>query len=270
MDNNKNSKIQKFNDSMKKGKERENKMWKSFLINVLGVIVGIMLTFGGNALWQKREEKKKIREMLILVRSELTSCKAWFKVQEETIKSESYVYKKIFEAKDDWTIIPIDTLHGYRSIMVSTTYSELTTSSWQIFQNSEIIQKMSDKELVIRLARCYSWIEKIQEVILKKYWDGKERAKVFERDPYKFFDAVMLNKESFYFYETMGSDTNPFEDGFFFINTYIDYTILLLDKNGNFLYDMDDRNNELKLFFKARSDSLNLVKDSLQIKNENK
>ena len=33
--------------------------WSGFFTNLLGVILGITLTFGVNSLWQKREEKKK-------------------------------------------------------------------------------------------------------------------------------------------------------------------------------------------------------------------
>jgi len=59
----------------------KKKDWKGFLINLTGVILGIMLTFGVNSLWQRREENKRTREMLILVRNELIDTKEWFQKQ---------------------------------------------------------------------------------------------------------------------------------------------------------------------------------------------
>ena len=252
-------------------KKEKNKMWKSFFINVLGVIVGIMLTFGGNALWQKREEKKRTKEILILVRNELNGSKKWFIDQEKSLNSDRYVCKKILEAKGDWTTIPKDTLCVYRDQMIEISFTHLTTSSWQIFQNSDIIQKMSDKYLVIRLAECYFWIEKAQEMIIKKYWDIKDKyAKVFERDPHLFFDAVMLNKESRFYYEEMGLEDNSFEGLFWLVDTYIDYTIMLLDEHGDYIYNDNEKAIDMVSFFQARYDSVfhKNIKINLNIENQ--
>jgi hypothetical protein len=256
---------------MKKGENR--KTWKGFFFNLFGVILGIMLTFGVNSLWEKRQERKKVKEMLILVRNELKINKNWFKNQEKLIKNDAYIYKKILAAKGDWSTIPIDTLHAYRSEMTSMTLSQLTTLSWQVFQNSEIIQKMSDKELIIRLSECYFWINKIHEIIMVEYWNEKKKTNAFERDPYKYFEGVMHNKESLYFYESMSSDDNDgFEEAFFTVDAFIDYVLLMLDKSGNFQYDMDDENNEFVSFFKARIDSVYNKRDTIQntnMKSEN-
>jgi len=204
-----------------------------------------------------------------LVRTELKNNKETFKNLENIIKNDSYVCKKIVEAKGDWSTIPIDTLKEYRATITSISYSQFISSSWQIFQNSEIIQKMSDKELVIRLASCYYWINQIKELFEKQYWDKKDKAIVFERDPKKFFDAVMLDKETLYLYETMSSNDTSFDEVFFFIHTHIDYTLMLLDKNGNYSYDSVEKNNQFNTFFKARRDSVFHKKDTIQIKNEN-
>ena len=237
-------------------KNKKEKL-SGFLINLLGVIVGISLTFGVNSIWQKHEDEKKTKEILILVRNELETNKNWFKEQEKNIKKDSYVFKKIIEAKGDWSTIPVDTLYAYRSCATSQSFSQLTSSAWQIFQNSEIIQKMSDKELVIRLASCYAWIDIVKGIIIEEYWNDKKRAIVSERNPYKYFDAVMNNKESIYFYESMCiEDNGGFEELFFTIDFYIDYTISLLDRGGYYLYNMDENDNELQAFAKARIDSI--------------
>ena len=124
---------------------------------------------------------------------------------------------------------------------------------------------MSDKELVIRLAECYYWIDKIHEIIMTEYWSKKKKTNPFELDPERYFSAVMRNKESRHFYETTNADdAGGFEDAFFVIHAYIDFVLSLLDKNGKFRYDMDRDNEHFQSFITARMDSVNRAKDTIQ------
>jgi len=249
---------------MEKGEKRE--IWKGFFVNVLGVIVGIILTFGGNALWQKSEENKKIKEILILVRSELKENKEWFKKHERIIKKDRYVYDQIIKAKENIADIHKDTLNVYLSRLISWEDYLLTTSAWQIFQNSEMTQKMTDKELIIRITECYFMIDKVRETIMTEYWYKKKKINTFDLDPYHFFDLVMKNKESVFFFEVMSMDIN--ENGFWamfpLIDAFIDYTIILLDKHGDYQYDMEEKDNEINSFLRARIDSVFQKKDTIK------
>jgi len=62
-------------------------IWSGFLSNLLGVILGIVLTLGVSSLWQQREEKQRTKKILILVRNELETNKEWFKSQEKIMRS---------------------------------------------------------------------------------------------------------------------------------------------------------------------------------------
>jgi len=234
----------------------QNKRWSGFFTNLLGVILGIMLTFGANSLWQKHEDRKRTREMLILVRNELEINKEWFKYQENYMKKDCYAYKKLLEANKNWWSIPRDTLSAYRSRLESRTYSHLSTSAWQIFQNSEIIQKMTNKELVTMLAYCYNTIDIIKGIFEKYYWEKKEKAaSVFELELYDYLNAVMNNKESVYFFDHISNSTSLW-DIFFAIDVTIDYTISLLDLDGYYQYDLEKTDEDFQSFIEARMDSI--------------
>ena len=239
-------------------------LWTGFFMNLSGVVLGIILTFGGNSLWQKHEEKKKTREVLILVRKELNTNKEWFKHQERVMRTDSHVHKKILEANGNWKSFHADTLMYYYHRMLHFEITELTISAWQVFQNSDIIQGITDKELVIRLADCYFWIKKVEEMIMNNYWDGKSKAAISELDPHKFFDAVMDNRESVYFYNSMSSDQHSLWTLFPTIDAIIDYTIRLLDEHGDYRYDMDDKDEAFESFVNARVDSLLQKNDTIQ------
>ena len=238
----------------------KNKTWIGFLVNLLGVILGIMLTFGVSSLYQKRDEKNRMKEMLILVRNELETDKMWFENQEKIMRQDIYVYKKILEAKSDWTSIPKDTLRAYYLRTMSLEFNQLTTSAWQIFQNAEIVQKMRDKELIIRLTDCYFWIEKIQEIIVTEYWNEKRLRIAPEVDMYKYFDALMSDKNTVFFYTNMTSETFDAWNLFPMIEAIIDYTINLLDDHGDYRYDMAEKDNEIEAFIQSRMDSVSRQK----------
>jgi len=246
--------------------EEKRAIWKGFLINMLGVILAIVLTFGVNALWEKHVEKKKTKEMLILVRNELETNKKWFKNQEKAMKEDRYAFKKMLEAKDNWKSLPDDTLSTYISRTFFMPFSQLSHSAWQIFQNSDIIQKMTDKELVIRLTECYFFINKIEEILTKQYWDKKMNVIVAEPDPNIFFDALMNNKETVFFYTLMSSEnlSSNILSVFPVIDAIINYNILLLDKHGNYRYDMDEKDNEYESFIEASIDSVLQKKDTIK------
>jgi hypothetical protein len=201
--------------------------------------------------------------MLILIRNELKENKGWFKRQETFMKDDSRNYKKIVAIKSDWKSIPQDTLTIYLNQLCRMSLDQLTFSAWQIFQNSEMIQKMTDKELVIRLTDCYFWINHIKEFLIKEYWDTKRKVIPHEIDPYKFFDAVMSNKEAVVFYTAMSVDENQIWNLFPMIDGLIDYTMMLLDKRGDFRYDMDEKDIEINTYIEARIDSVRHKKDTI-------
>ena len=237
--------------------KKRNEVWYGFLMNLLGIILGILLTFGVNALYQKREENKRIKEMLVLIRNELMTNKEYFKNQERIMRKDSYAYGKILEAKNDWKAVPEDTLKEYLNRTMYLEFGQLTSSAWQIFQNSEIIQKLEDKELIIRLTDCYFWIETIQDNIKAEYWNEKRLAVASEVDMYKYFDALMNRKETVFFYTMVSSKDFTNWNLFTFIDAIIDYTITLLDSHGNYVYDMGEKDKEFELFIQSKMDSVN-------------
>jgi len=236
---------------------KEN-IWLGFFVNMLGIILGIIITFGSNALWQQYEEQKRTREMLILVRNELITNKHFFKYQEKTMQKERLVFKKILEAEKEWSTIPEDTLKAYRSAICNFSMSTLTTSAWQIFQNSEMIQKMSNKELVIMLTETYFAINASYDLIMKFYWDKKLQAIPSEIDVYDFFDAWIDNKESLILVHAF-SQEDFLQTLFVTIDAIIDFNILLLDRYGDFKYDTNETEEEFKTFYQTRLDSVLLL-----------
>jgi hypothetical protein len=163
------------------------------------------------------------------------------------------VYTKILEAENELTSIPADIIKTYHTQIQGITISPLNTTAWKIFQNSEMIQKMTDKEMVIRLTDCYAWMTGWHEFLTRDYWDTKKKMLLFElTDPYRFFETVMKNNEMLNFYESFRLDKDDIWETFLATDALIDYTIMLLDKHGDYKYDMEEKDNEINAYVQAR------------------
>ena len=246
-------------------KNKKNKKWSGFFTNMLGVMLGISLTFGVNALWQRHEEKKNTKEILILVRNELVSNKDWFINQGKLLKDEVHAYRVLLDADKNWATIPKDSLIVYLNRLGKFSFTQLSTFAWQIFQNSEITQKISDKKLIFFLTYCYDLINNVHDFVTTNYWDLKMKALVFEadivpEDLYDWADITMSKKEIIHFLNIAITSYNAIESLFFDVDAAIDYSISLLDKYGNFRYDTDEIAKEFQSFLEARRDSVRNVK----------
>jgi hypothetical protein len=218
----------------------KNRLWAGFFTNMLGIILGIMLTFGVNALWQKHEDNKKINEIMSLLRHELEINKEWFKTQEKLIRADCYVYKKILEANGDWKSIHPDTLKQYQAQTSILWRAPFTSSAWQMFQNSDVIQKMNSQKLVIGILNAYTVMDLLKELIMTEYWDEKKKVISMEEDPYKYFDDVINNKTSTFFYRAYTSEESPFWHIFELTDEGFGYLLPLLDEHGYYLHNVGE------------------------------
>jgi len=246
-------------------KEENKIIWKGFLFNMLGVIFAIILTFGVNSLWQRSEEKKRTKEMLILVRNELEDNKKIFQKSEKILKSNGWVYQKLLDAKKDISTIPTDTLNEYITRINKISINPLTTSAWQIFQNSDMIQKMTDKELVIRLTDCYSGIRMWFDFISNDYWETHKKMLTIDlEDPLKFFTEVMKHKEYIFLFEMAKTGNESMWTTFLMVISTIDYNLMLLDRHGDYRYDMAEKDNEMNEFLQRKIDSVFTKNDTVK------
>jgi hypothetical protein len=245
-------------------------IWIGFLTNLLGVIHGIILTFGVTALWQRRREKQTTKEMLILVRNELAFNKIILQHLEQMMKNQGYVYRKILENKNDLTAIPTDTLKEYHTQISGISIVNMTTTAWKIFQNSDMIQKMTNRELIIRLAGCYNAMTTWMDSLNKDYWTVLRRILTLELDDsYRFFETAVKNNEYLTFFDSYSDKSEGMWAAFSQINAFIDYTMQLLDKHGDYRYDMEEKDSEFEAFINERAPGVFTQNDFFPENSEN-
>jgi hypothetical protein len=227
---------------MKKNKfwfwQKISKSWMSnFSANILGVIVGIALTFGISNYVQYRNEQKDLQEMMSLIKRELNDNKTCMEQITQYSRKDFHDYWTVLDV-DKWDKIPQDTIEKV-AYQLRLTYTFYTSSSiWNIFQNSGMVHKLHNAELISRISESYYWVEK-----LNKAWDEYLKKKEmlsdiyeieFDKQPYEYLKAILNNRETKRFLdEIVKFKYYDFSDLNEILMPAIDYALYSVDNYDN-------------------------------------
>jgi len=214
------------------------KGWVStFAVNVLGVIVGIALTFGISEIIQKRNERRQVREMMQAISQELnegrdllTAIKTYFDQDIET-------YLFILD-KSKWADTPMDSLEQRIKELGTDSYIPLENTVWKISQNYVISQNADNVKIAMQISYCYSLLDVIYET-RKQYRERKEvlfdlYSAYFQEHPIEFMQAILDNPKSNRFIEetvklNYYNLSQPVEQ----VMPYLEYVLYLVDNYDN-------------------------------------
>lgn len=239
-------------------KKTDFKGWMAnFSANVVGVIIGIALTFGISYLVQRHHEKKQLRETMVLVRQELQENKQWLQNRITDYKNDFSTYQVLLD-KSNWEKISEDSLVAcIRRFNGGGNVSSSSSSVWNMFQNSGTAQQLGDFDLMSRLSECYFHIGKAGEW-WSEYVNAQDKASsifdiIWKNEPHAYVEALAKNEESRNFLRSYVifnryNKTNAFE----VIISYIDYVLDLIDKKDNYTYEPKIGNDDFSNFLKKR------------------
>jgi hypothetical protein len=91
------------------------------------------------------------------------------------------------------------------------------------------------------------------EYLAKDYWEVKKNiASSALDDPYLFFDTILKSNEIYNFLDSFSLDKEDKWDAFLLTDAMIEYTVMLLDKHGDYRYDMEEKDKEITAYIEAR------------------
>jgi hypothetical protein len=233
-------------------KTEAEKAWiSSFMSNVLGVIVGISLTFGISFILQLRNENEDTQEIMILIKKELKQNKIWLESWQEFYLEDLDAYKKILDANVNRKKLPADSLAYYIGFTHRHSVAFASTNVWDIYKNSSVITKYYNKNLTLALAECYFWIN-VEKESIERYYQEKDDAhkNIYVRhdmDPYAYLDALMKDKGAKYFLEIHANKIYNYLENITMFMQVIDYSLLMIDKNGYYNDEKIKYNNNSAL-----------------------
>ncbi len=128
---------------------------KSFLTNLLSVVLGIFITFTIQGMIDRSSDRKSVRSSLELVRSELA------RNIEDVSEMQKYLYDEVKSAeyiidhKDSIRYCPSDSLYYHSGIIFAEVSASLSHDALELLKMSSIFQKIGNKDLSMKIIRAY-------------------------------------------------------------------------------------------------------------------
>lgn len=150
------------------GKERSEKSDKAaprkgqtgnYVIQLLIVILGILITFQGSALIEKRAQRREAAYILSMVKDELEKNRSNVKYQRELLEFEYAGAKAMKPYINRPGDIHADSIGKYVSVITGTKNYGFVANSFEVLKNSARFQTIGNKELLRDLFKIYEGLE---------------------------------------------------------------------------------------------------------------
>lgn len=160
--------------------------FRSFSSNVVGVIIGIALTFGITFWVQHRQERKQAEHILSMVSTELNI--RYLEAQKEYLVNEFAGARALRPYIYDPQSAPADTIQKYGGAMTRIMTFDPATSSLDVMKNSPQVQAIADKQLLARIFNIYDVIGAYPQNVYISFTEHKRNG-LF--DYYNHMDRAM-------------------------------------------------------------------------------
>ena len=160
-----------------------NRRWGDFACNFTAVILGIMLTFMGNAWIKERNTQRDVQNTLQLVKSELQTNRNTILYGKQRIEAEIHASQFLLKNKDHLSSVSKDSLNYYSNLPFQTSFITFTTDALELMKNSLLFPQIKDKKLGLSIIQAYASI-KSADVLYTTYQTlKKERNDCLDAKP---------------------------------------------------------------------------------------
>ena len=128
---------------------------KSFLSNMLSVILGIFITFTIQGMIDRSADRKNARSSLELVRSELVRNIEDVSVMRDYLYTEKRSAEYFIDHKDSIRDCPEDSLNYHSGIVFADVSVSLSSDALELLKMSSVFQKIGNNELSMKIVRAY-------------------------------------------------------------------------------------------------------------------
>ena len=146
-----------------------NKEWFGYLMNFVAVCLGIIITFAGQGLINRKTERKEVKSSLILVKNELQDNLSYIELADSMLANYSAAAQFLIRYEGRYAEAPEDSLAIYCNIPL--TVFEITHSeeALELLKNSNLFTKIKDLNLSLEIIHTYGAIA--DEMTLVKFYN---------------------------------------------------------------------------------------------------
>lgn len=141
------------------------------------VVIGVLITFVGSELVTQNSEKKDIQATMSLIRDELKSNRENYKSIVSEFREDERLSSLLVEHDLKHRTIPEDSLIQFRFLMGHIRSFYYSQNALDILKNSMLMQKISDKELLLQLTGIYEVLDGFRAT-MNGYYDMKDEIMV--------------------------------------------------------------------------------------------
>lgn len=146
-----------------------NKEWFGYIMNFMAVCLGIIITFAGQGLINRKTERKEVKSSLILVKNELQDNLSYIELADSMLANYSAAAQFLIRYEGRYAEAPEDSLAIYCNIPL--TVFEITHSeeALELLKNSNLFTKIKDLDLSLEIIHTYGAIA--DEMTLVKFYN---------------------------------------------------------------------------------------------------
>lgn len=169
--------------------------WSGFVMNMLAVILGIVITFKGEDIISDNQTQKDVKASLQLVYDELDGNLQTIQYADSLDGVEFQALTFLSKYIGHYEDAPADSLRLYCNVPLYADKYQVSHHALDLLKSSSIFSKITDKTLAYDIIRAYSYFDGVFEA-KNTYSDMKvELLKPVETDEFK----KMINKGSGHF-----------------------------------------------------------------------
>ena len=137
------------------------KGWKlgDYVRQISIVVIGVLITFMGSDWVTRNSEKKDIRATMLLIKEELKSNREKYEDIVAEFQEDERLSALLAEHDLKIRIIPEDSLRQFALLMGHIRSFTYTQNALDILKSSMLMQKISDKELLLQLTEIYEVLD---------------------------------------------------------------------------------------------------------------
>lgn len=148
--------------------------WEGFLMGFISVVLGIVITFGGEAWISSNREKNNVKDVLILVRDELNSNIEVMDDINDNLQLENRAALYLMQYYDNFEACSMDSMRLYCNAPLTTLSSKPSQDALELLKTSALLPKVKDKSLMLDIIKAYNQLQ-IEQDNINFYFSKKEK-----------------------------------------------------------------------------------------------
>lgn len=186
--------------------------WVGFVSNMLAVILGIVITFGVQAIIDGKNQKREIASALQLVHDELAESLSSLQQCAQILDNESVSAQFFLTNRNRLADFPTDSIQYHSAVVLMLPMLTMPNDALELLKTSSLFPKIGDNDLAMQIIRAYDQCNMLCEIFnqtesnkadyLRRATSGKALEHLVERGILSMTDVV-TSEDGMYILNTM-------------------------------------------------------------------